>query len=425
MEITVGMFDNEFYYYYLELLVMGAIVAVATFAFTEAYHCLAPSMVMSWCPFVLWSVACVAAWCVPNLNLMLGLGENSFEADAGYCAGLMGFFASLGITSLIPVSVLDADVSTGLESLHEVWPTLTEIVSGERTYLLGLGRDDFTVFCRIMLGIVAGVLASGCPMPALRFSHSFSHMVRPQYGCSVFRKALLWLDLLGPIICATMWVPTLSHTAVEHFFPDVSLSAWRKARVLVSVSLALLKMALVKPHLQTFMEQTTRRIVLKELAKDKVEAKPVQEQFTCRIQYLVIAAAQYVAPVVVILMLALLLINKASSSYDYGMCSTLRSAVGKAVEAQDFSNEVGSVPESAAGVLPMLKALRTMDIIPQQLYEGVLSFLLWWCWTWWSACYVAGVAYWQVYPDEVSLPDPPKKDRTTKSKKQKVSKKER
>lgn len=168
----------------------------------------------------------------------------------------------------------------------------------------------------------------------------------------------------------------------------------------------------------------------------------VRSKFDARFQYLIIAAAQYAAPALTVVLSLAVLVHISGGGggggtgpgeHGLGFCSAARRLVGlapwdaafaaaSAATAAETSGaafsadaEGGSVGSSSglAGVLG------NMPEFPEAFWSGVAGFLAWWACLSWAVTYAMGVVFWRVYPEDVSAVEISRPDTTTKGKKEK------
>lgn len=182
-------------------------------------------------------------------------------------------------------------------------------------------------------------------------------------------------------------------------------------------------------------------------------------KFDARFQYLMIAAAQYAAPALTVLLSVALLVHvgggggdpahhsgiaaafaaapgvggaASSGGVGLGVCDAARRVVGlqpwdavlaaSATAAPTSGVASGLGPEdfgSTAGSLAGIAA-RIPGSPHRAFLSGVGGFLAWWACLSWAVTYAIGVGFWWLFPEDESAEERTKADTTTKGKKEKV-----
>lgn len=186
----------------------------------------------------------------------------------------------------------------------------------------------------------------------------------------------------------------------------------------------------------------------------------VRTKFEARFQYLAIAAAQYAAPALTLALALTLFLqegvgdsNPVSSSGgieggDFsiggdgtddvaleetaaatatGICDAARRLVGAeprwsviaAAAASDANSGIGDLDGNSSSIGGLLGALTEVQGFPMAFWSGVSGFLAWWACASWAVTYALGVAFWQMFPEEDSVEEKERRDRTTKAKREK------
>ena len=205
----------------------------------------------------------------------------------------------------------------------------------------------------------------------------------------------------------------------------------------------------------------------------------MRTKFEARLQYLVIAAAQYAAPALTLaLALALFLQEGGDTSPSHrpaggliegggeghisggdsaagdsddnvralattvvavggGICDAARRLVGAgprgdiiAAASAAAANASGGSGEDVDSVSPMgeeirpgglfVDALTRVPGFPEAFWTGIAGFFAWWACVSWAVTYALGVAFWQAFPEDNSVEERKRRDMTTKAKREKV-----
>lgn len=184
-------------------------------------------------------------------------------------------------------------------------------------------------------------------------------------------------------------------------------------------------------------------------------------KFDARFQYLMIAAAQYAAPALTVVLSVVLLVHVggggngsgsgstavpvgdptaaafpgdalSAGGVGLGVCDAARRAVGlqpwdtvlaAAAAASGGSGVVGGLEPGVVigqqGGLAGLAA-RIPGSPHRAFLSGVSGFLAWWACLSWAVTYAIGVGFWWLFPEDESAVERSRADTTTKGKKEKV-----
>lgn len=157
----------------------------------------------------------------------------------------------------------------------------------------------------------------------------------------------------------------------------------------------------------------------------------MRAKFEARFQYFMIAAAQYAAPALTVLLSIALCVHIGDADEDATLQDTSRNEGGRfavnglgvcdaarwAFRAKSWDEAVASLGgaegsgENTSADFPGL---------PEAVWSGIAGFLAWWASLSWAVTYAIGVVFWKIYPEDVSVEERGRRDRTTKGKKDKV-----
>lgn len=180
----------------------------------------------------------------------------------------------------------------------------------------------------------------------------------------------------------------------------------------------------------------------------------MRSKFDARFQYLIIAAAQYAAPALTVLLSLALLVHlcgddgggsgsgtavaaaggggAAVGGLRLGICDASRRAVGlqdwdtvfdAAASVEADNGALGLEGESAGaahwsgGSAAVL--LSKIPDFPTEFWSGIAGFFAWWACLSWAVTYAIGVTFWRLCPEDVSAMERGRSDTTTKGKREK------
>lgn len=208
----------------------------------------------------------------------------------------------------------------------------------------------------------------------------------------------------------------------------------------------------------------------------QVNPQAVRSKFDARLHYLVIAAAQYAAPALTVLLSLALFVHMGSGGGSgdigggeggegemagigngeslgggnpggaigggsvgewgegdgqLGACDAARWAVGAqpwkavAVVAAAAAGGLGVGGGEGDGVAEkagwegLAGAVLNIPGVPEAFWTGITGFFAWWACFSWAVTYAMGVVFWRFCPEEMSVEEKERRDRTTKAKREK------
>ena len=221
-----------------------------------------------------------------------------------------------------------------------------------------------SAFLKFCIAVVCGALATGCVIPSLHFSRSFL-MLATTRGTSIERASplgslFLWVDFFSPVVVGVVIL----------IFSDGSPSSLGII-LFALLSSSLLRFLCLKLYLQSFLDTVIRSILVPFVASsadDMVAKAPaLQKQVETRVTYLAVAAAQYIAHPILLVVFAILMHR--SSPLGVGLCHLMRKEV--------LGLDVSVLEEVFSKELSFDATHRAISVAPHpHLMSAISAFLL-------------------------------------------------
>ncbi|CAB1120915.1 unnamed protein product [Ectocarpus sp. CCAP 1310/34] len=445
MEVSRGTLGGLMYFPQYEGMVLWSVIALGNFVIAQGSRCAIPTQApLGWASLTLCGALLRCWWC--NVRLIYLLGLNNDYSKFALLSGFCGLFAAAAVAAMLPPAFLAFDVRAAAAALH-AWGVA---VRGGRDAAGPPGgvsavvsREDFLAMFLPTVAVVSACVTAAAALPAIRFSQYFSRALGSGSGATLVYRALLVADGVLPWLASLVWITEVPLLVLGERWRGGDAGGALALRVGVTGLAAWARLAVGKLQLQAYLEGV-KESVLVDLREKKVDSQAVRSKFDARLQYLVIAAAQYAAPALTVLFsLALLvhisdgatgddLVSGTGRGAGLGVCDAARRVVGLESWATAFSAAAGTTeaPNSGAAVGGgaalglggggLAAFVSTIPEIPEAFWSGVAGFLAWWACLSWAVTYAVGVAFWFVFPEDVSVTERVPTDRTTKGKKERV-----
>ncbi|CAN0007653.1 unnamed protein product [Ectocarpus sp. 6 AP-2014] len=445
MEVSRGTLGGLMYFPQYEGMVLWAVIALGNFVIAQGSRCAIPTQTpLGWASLTLCGALLRCWWC--NVRLIYLLGLNNDYSKFALLSGFCGLFAAAAVAAMLPPSFLAFDVRAAAAALH-AWGGAVR-GGGDATVPPGgvsavVSREDFLAMFLPTVALVAACVTAAAALPAIRFSQYFSRALGRGSGATLVYRALLVVDGVLPWLASLVWISEVPPLVLGERWGGGDAGRALALRVGVTGLAAWARLAVGKLQLQAYLEGV-KESVLADLREKKVDSQAVRSKFDARLQYLVIAAAQYAAPALTVLFsLALLVhVGDAATGGDLasgtggraglGVCDAARRVVGLESWGTAFASAAGpaEAPNSGAAVGGgaalglggggLAAFVSTIPEFPEAFWSGVAGFLAWWACLSWAVTYAVGVAFWFVFPEDVSVTERVPTDRTTKGKKERV-----
>eukprot|EP00639_Heterosigma_akashiwo_P016754 CAMPEP_0206399194 /NCGR_PEP_ID=MMETSP0294-20121207/24668_1 /ASSEMBLY_ACC=CAM_ASM_000327 /TAXON_ID=39354 /ORGANISM="Heterosigma akashiwo, Strain CCMP2393" /LENGTH=344 /DNA_ID=CAMNT_0053854935 /DNA_START=327 /DNA_END=1357 /DNA_ORIENTATION=+ len=305
--ITQNFMINEIFYQTYEKMILVALSALLTLAYTVIYRCFFADLAARPAEWLTATCAVCAAgglYCGGAVLRVTGRGsaEGSFGFSLFYVATLLA--AMMLFSPAADIVVFTTSFEGILLDLHErmvvCWGMLFH-----GSFPLSAKAVDAGV--RALLAVLGGAAAAACSLPAMRFGHTFDD--RMQYKNDRRVQALLWAGLALPLLVCVAW----NRPALEPLAAAAGLGegGFRAGQLALLALFTGVYFGTARTHLQMFLETAVRSISV-DLEKREIDKSAVDQKFKVRIGYLMMAATQYVAPGCVFLGALLLLVAKSA-----------------------------------------------------------------------------------------------------------------
>mmetsp|Transcript_4178 Transcript_4178/g.6236 ORF Transcript_4178/g.6236 Transcript_4178/m.6236 type:complete len:560 (-) Transcript_4178:10-1689(-) len=350
---TQGLFVDELFWGSYDTLVLCFICALLTSMWSSAFRCFSTENQKGseWPSILLFSVAALAI--KANLDIVGLTTWSVMEARFGYFAGFVCFFLSCALLFTPALTqVVDTDLEADLEELHERLGVASGFLFREAPF--SIEREDFKILSKLALALACGCITCGLVIPCLRFTNSvYKRLAAPAQEGGFLLRLVLCVDFVLPLALALSWTrPALADPISnpngcrpEELWKTVAgggcdpggvltFDQFHTLRVVVLAGWCLLRgLVLLRPLLHSFL-QSGLKALRQGLAEGREKAAEgegfdknnLSAKVTVRLQYLVMAATQYLAPTILLGCLAIVLASKGGTKLQW--CRKARTAIG-------------------------------------------------------------------------------------------------
>ena len=329
----------------------------------------------------------------------LGAREARYTVIIGFFAFAVALFTfkyQLRLTNhimMLPAEDMLNSLAAHFSAILSIWSDRVPIYSLE-------GVKGAIIFC---VAAIFGGLVTGIVIPAMRFSHIFCLLLisgnRNEKVRSLPLKAALVLDqmILPLAIIVTFVLPSFLPSLREDYKKG---QFWIRIQLVSLVAAGLLRLALMKTYLQTFLNATIRTISMHVIDNNSTMAEIVRNKVEMRVNYLIPATLQYIAHPIFTLTLSLLAYDGLVSPAPADATELVRSGIVGKPYAQDalyrFLFYVGSGTSSPAVQFANLchNIMTKLYIFPEGVFVQLALLLLCCYIAVWLLLHVVFTVYW-------------------------------
>eukprot|EP00112_Aurelia_sp_Birch-Aquarium-sp1_P013452 Seg2856.1 transcript_id=Seg2856.1/GoldUCD/mRNA.D3Y31 product="Transmembrane protein 161B" protein_id=Seg2856.1/GoldUCD/D3Y31 len=301
-------------------------------------------------------------------------GEDSGERSMCISFGLFFLIVSMGIL-VIDESILEFGLESGYENF------MTNLVSCMKE--LGFTTRDpppLWSFKLVLVGVSA-MVGAFVGFPGLRLANMYldglhHHVDKPHM------QVLIHAAFLSPIIPLMSWIRPLARSNLvsvgksEKTFYSLTDENFGKARILVVISICILHIVTTRTALQSYLNIAYERIKKMRRETGKITNVELQSKIARIFFYLSTVALQYLAPMLLILFLALSWLSIDSTS-----TAPIPTIFNNTSNSTVFS-------EGTKYVMILRKAFYSTELL-----QGLTSYFIWWTILTWLSTSIFGVCY--------------------------------
>uniref|UniRef100_A0A672YY29 Transmembrane protein 161A n=1 Tax=Sphaeramia orbicularis TaxID=375764 RepID=A0A672YY29_9TELE len=371
----VNVIDALVLRFFLEYqwLIDFAVYAAGVFMFTECYYSVVDASK---------EVNIGAIWCV--LTVLFGLKtlhtlmSHYFRSEEGGERSVCLAFGFLSLLVAMLVLVVREDyLEFGLESGFSNLFDNLEVFARQQGYAdWSIPVTKLTV--KLGLAAVCAYIGALLAFPGLRLAQTHLDAIQMNSERPLI-QILLHMSFLSPIVVLILWVKPIARDFLANAplgKTSVTFATFDSMRLWIIVSLCVLRLALVRYHLQAYLNLAQKWVEQMKKEAGRIAAIDIQRKVTRVFCYLTVVTLQYLVPVLLILFSTLAL--KALGDFSWCMGAEETPGVTPALvmpTAEDIQATVAHLSETFTALRSVLTPL---------FFRGFFAFLTWWV----AACQV-------------------------------------
>ncbi|GCC25538.1 hypothetical protein chiPu_0003949 [Chiloscyllium punctatum] len=236
---------------------------------------------------------------------------------------------------------------------------------------------------KMFLAIFCAFIGAFLTFPGLRLAQM--HLDALNLTNERLTQTLFHINFLSPLIIVLLWVKPITKDYImnpplgKESIPLMSEAAYDSLRLWVIVLLCVLRLALIRQHLQAYLNLAQKGIEQMKKEAGRISTKDLQKMVARVFYYLCVIALQYVAPMIMLLHTTLLL--KTLGNHSWGVVSETCVSPTEIAEATstDHSTTINANENKKLTVTQITVALGSLqNVFTPLLFRGLLSFLTWW-----------------------------------------------
>ncbi|XP_034976467.1 transmembrane protein 161A [Zootoca vivipara] len=367
-----------------------AAYATGIYVFTEGYYCLVDPRKEANIG-ILWCLLAVIFSVKIFFTVMTHYFRSKEGGERSVCLAFAFFFLLVAMLVLVVrEDYLEFGLDAGLNSVHD----------NLEVFLKGQGWDwtvpvtKLTV--KLCLVAFCSFLGACLTFPGLRLAQTHLDALKMAADQPAV-QLLLHASFLAPVAVVLMWVKPISRDLLlnapmgKETVQILSNASYNSVRLWTIVALCLLRLAVVRYHLQAYLNLAERWVEQMKREAGRISVLEIQRKITRIYCYVTVVSLQYLAPILLTLHCTFLL--KTLGDYSWGLYpeSALTSPAVDAVRAPQASpSNDGGTEDIQAAVEQITGALEAFSTVFTPLfYRGLLSFFIWWV----SACQVIATLF--------------------------------
>nr|KAF6482433.1 transmembrane protein 161A [Molossus molossus] len=230
---------------------------------------------------------------------------------------------------------------------------------------------------RVGLSVLGSMLGAFLTFPGLRLAQTHRDALTMSEDRPML-QFLLHTSFLSPLFILWLWAKPIARNFLYRAplggtpFFLLSDSAFDSLRLWVLVALCLLRLAVIRPHLQAYLCLAKARVEQLRREAGRIEACEIQRRVVRVYCYLTVVSLQYLTPLILTLNCTLLL--KTLGGYSWGLGPALPlSPVLTAAQDGPMGPKEDEAQQAVAQITGALGGVLTPFFL-----RGILAFLIWW-----------------------------------------------
>lgn len=341
-------------------------------------------------------------WCLVvfgfAIKVMYSLTAIYFHADSSgeriMCIMFGFFFLVFGMAILI---VDENTLEFGLEKAYGNFSQ--EARSFLENQGIGSTGPMSLLTFRIILVLTCAILGTFMTFPGLRLAKMHHDALRFASE-NPFKQLLLYTNMIFPLFISLLWIkPIMREYLVKRDYNGrriiVDDETFDTIRIVVILVFCLFRFILLPTHLQSHLNTAHDKILALRKEAGRISTRELQQMVTSVFFYLCVVALQYLAPLVLLAVSAIMMKTLGEfsmlSSFGIQLPSFVNASTPKTSSAMDGD----SISETAAQFSLALSNLR--HVFTPLCFRGLFSFLCWWIVTSWFTTSAFGLVYYSYF----------------------------
>jgi len=400
------------YYSEYQWLLDFSCYSLITYTLSELYISLLPAKAAL---EVNLSLVWVVLVLIFTYKLLLSLNGLYFEGEeAGGERSLVlvmgGVYLLLAMMALV---VGEDTLETGLEEAYTSFNHSAAEFLETNAGLDSAGPASKLVL-KFFIALWCGLIGALFTFPGLRVARMHWDVLR--YHEASRSKVLLHLGFIAPLVLTCLWVrPLAREPLTERLYrgrtePLLTAEQFEALRLYLVAATIAFRLVLMPRYLQAYLNIAYDKVSMLRQEAGKISNTDLQRTVVRVFYYLCVVALQYVAPMVLILHLALLYKTLGGGTWtgasvvEVAAVANVTEEMGEAVVEEDLG--LGSLlPGQAEHTVEELRQQFSLawsslkHVFTVQVFRGLLGFSTWWCCFAWFASAAIGIGYQSYFAD--------------------------
>lgn len=242
---------------------------------------------------------------------------------------------------------------------------------------------------KLFLAVASAVLGAFLSFPGMRLANMYLDSL---FYCRETRFMLVCLhvNFVAPLFLILLWVTPIVQGPLlagswkdpnsKDSQPILTEKGYNNLRFSLLLLFCVLRLSLVWRHLQSYLDMAHERIEKMKKETGRISNVDLQRKVARVFYYLSAAALQYLAPTILLLFSVLMLRTLGCSNWN-------SNPVG--VSRIQYSSLISNSTREAA--------LSLRGVLTPALFQGIMSYMVWWVCVSWLITSVFGVVYLKMF----------------------------
>uniref|UniRef100_A0A6A7FRC3 Transmembrane protein 161B-like n=1 Tax=Hirondellea gigas TaxID=1518452 RepID=A0A6A7FRC3_9CRUS len=380
-----------------------AFCALVLYVATEVYLFVNPeqeevNLSMVWCLLLLLFI----------LKVMFSITSVYFESGSGdgeKALVVLALFSYL-LLAMILLIISEDKLELGLDEAYTNFnASATQFMASQDITSVGVMNK---MSCKAIVAVVCAVTGACFTFPGMRYGKMHWDAVKI-YQSRLWIQVLLNVSFLAPALASLFWVRPLArhylvtHTWANYSRPLLSTETFALVRVVAVLIACVLRLLVLPLYLQVYLDMARTKLEEQRSHAGKITNKSIQKQVASVFYYLCVVMLQYLLPLLLTVVLALMLktlggLHWSSLSNPRGFVSAecsleeeLLLGVAPSAKPEAGTLNLASATEATEALSLSFDQLR--QVLVPELWRGLLGFCVWWSVSIWFLSGLFGLLY--------------------------------